>query len=148
MKILQAILLKKIQFVTTLFVVAYILNLIWENFQKPLFVGFESVLKSGITCYGAALGDALMVVGIYFVVALIRRKFYWFSIRTRDETLLLILFGFITAVLFEKFAIVTNRWEYTSLMQLIPLLNVGLVPVLQMLTLPYLSIKITDKIVN
>lgn len=139
---------KKINFLSVLFSVAFIFNLIWENIQKPLFVGQETFLKSGVTCYLAAFGDALIIVGIYFLIALIRRKYFWFFIRTKQEIVLLVLFGFISAILFEKFAIATERWEYTALMPILPLFKVGLVPVLQMLVLPFLTLKITQIIIK
>lgn len=141
-------LLKKIKFVITLFVVAYVLNLLWENLQKPSFLGFEVFWKSGITCYVAAFGDALIIIGIYFLIALIRKKYYWFSIRTKEEVVLLLVFGFVVAILFEKFALTTNRWEYTALMPIIPLLNVGLVPILQMILLPFITLQMTYKIID
>lgn len=139
---------EKLKFLTSLFLVAYILNLVWENLQKPLFIGFEVFWKSGITCYSAAFGDTLMIIGIYFLVAIIRRKYYWFSIRTKEEILLLIVFGFVMAVLVEKYALATHRWGYTPLMPIIPLLGVGLVPVLQMLILPFITLQITQKIIQ
>ena len=148
MGIRKADVIKKLKFVVTLFFIAYFLNLVWENVQKPLFTGFEAFWKSGLTCYSAAFGDALIILGIYFLIALMRGKYYWFRIRTKDEIVLLLIFGFIVAVLFEKFALATGRWGYAASMPVVPFLNVGIIPILQMLILPFFSIKITNKIIN
>lgn len=44
--------------------------------------------------------------------------------------------GVVIAVLIERHALATGRWAYTDWMPVLPVLDVGLVPVLQMLIVP------------
>ena len=55
----------------------------------------------------------------------------------------MLLVGLVIGVGIEWLAVVvTNRWDYTVRMPLVPLLGVGLVPVAQMLVLPPLIFRL------
>ena len=50
----------------------------------------------------------------------------------------------IFAIVLEKWALMTGRWAYTSAMPIIPILNIGLTPAVQLGMLGYFSNKVSD----
>jgi len=57
----------------------------------------------------------------------------------KNKSWLILFIGILISVLIELFAIKTDRWRYDELMPIIPLLNIGLTPTLQLGLLGYLS---------
>jgi hypothetical protein len=53
--------------------------------------------------------------------------------------------GALTAVTLERVALATGRWTYNGLMPVIPLLDAGLWPVLQMSILPLVAVWLADR---
>lgn len=129
-----------------LVVITFILNLIWENLQMPLYTGYAWHAIWGINCVKASLGDIRIVLVMYISVAVFRNKFDWFRNYSKVDIFLFLVIGLFISIGFEKFALVTNRWQYSDLMPIIPFIYVGLVPVLQMLILPFLTLKIINSI--
>ena len=129
-----------------LVVITFILNLIWENLQMPLYTGYISYVIWGISCIKASLGDILIVLAMFIPVVIFRNKFDWFKNYTKLDLIIFLCVGLLISIGFEKFALATNRWQYSSLMPIIPLVNVGLSPVLQMMLLPFVTLKIINTI--
>jgi len=50
------------------------------------------------------------------------------------------------AIGIERYALVHDRWAYTTLMPVIPRIDVCVVPVLQLMILPYLAYVISHKL--
>lgn len=129
-----------------LVIITFVLNLLWENLQMPLYTGYISHVIWGISCVQASLGDILIVLAMFIPVAIFRNKFDWFKNYTKIDLIIFLGIGLLIAIGFEKFALATNRWQYSSLMPIIPLVNVGLSPILQMLFLPFVTLKIINYI--
>ncbi|HBI17094.1 MAG: hypothetical protein UR60_C0021G0014 [Candidatus Moranbacteria bacterium GW2011_GWF2_34_56] len=113
---------------------AFILNFIWEVSQAGLYTPhFEGI--SGLFCVHlkATLGDVIILLVIYIIMSLILRDLKW--INQKNKTLLIssAILGFVFAVTIEKYALLNNRWAYNELMPLIPYLDVGLSPIMQLL---------------
>lgn len=125
--------------------ITFILNLVWENLQMTLYTGYAPHILWGINCLVATLGDILIVLVMYAVVAIKSGKFNWAKNYKRADIFLFLGLGVLIAIFFEKYALATNRYEYSSSMPVIPLIKVGLIPVLQMLILPIVSIEIIKK---
>lgn len=94
----------------------------------------------------ASLGDVLIFILIYAIGILIFKNKQWFLLKKNSIYIFSAVCGFIIAVLIEKYALSTGRWVYNNLMPMIPLLNVGLFPVLQMILLPLFFMKISNKL--
>ena len=112
---------------------AYFLNLVWENAQAPLYQGDVNFWR----CAVASLGDVAMIGIVYLAVALIFRNSNWISQFDLKHVFPTLSIGFLVAVGVEKWGLYTGRWEYAE-MPIWPLLNVGLLPILQMLIIPSL----------
>lgn len=119
-----------------IFTYAFVLNWIWENLHSYLYY-----LPSGepITQYmllRATLFDAIFItfLGILFLKAIYFRERKWYAL----------VFGFVVAILIEKYALATDRWAYNSFMTVIPLLKTGLTPTIQLGLLSFIIFKMVD----
>ena len=56
--------------------------------------------------------------------------------------------GLTIAVLIQRHALATGRWEYTENMPLLPIVRVGLVPVLQMVVVPPVVCRMTVRLLK
>lgn len=121
-------------FFATLALSAFALNWVWEMTQMPAYretAGWPWA-ETVPTCTLAALGDAAAVLAIYGVGALAAGDVRWgFSGRWNVYATAALLGG-ACAVAFEWRALAAGRWSYTDAMPVIPLLGVGLWPVLQL----------------
>jgi hypothetical protein len=129
---------------------SFFLNLLWENLQAPLYAGFVSFLQHFWICFRATWGDLLFMSVIYAAIALIHRDFYWLVDRAAYAQaatwIIAILMGILLAANFELWAVyVDNRWQYSASMPLIPVLQIGLTPVLQMIFIPLLVLSIASR---
>ena len=121
-----------------LLLTAFISNLIWENLQAPLYTGFKSFGQHFLFCLVASLVDAVVILAFYFIISLIRKDAFWLlNIRPADILVLLAL-GLFTALLFEKWALQSGAWNYTSEMPVI--FGFGLAPLIQLAILSLISV--------
>jgi ABC-type uncharacterized transport system fused permease/ATPase subunit len=128
----------------TVFVVAVFLNYLWELAQAPLYVGLERYNTAVFWhCFVASLGDGIMVLLIVAAGWIALRQSDWFFRPGVRGYLVILTAGFLLAVLVEWVAVhVLNCWEYTENMPKLPGLDIGLVPIAQMLVLPPLIFRI------
>lgn len=114
---------------------AFVLNLVWENAQRFLFAGFDGLLQHFWTCLVATLGDLVIIAAIYGAVALLWRDAGWYRRMSMGQVACTVVLGVAIAVAIEAWAIASGRWAYDG-MPLVPLIGIGLIPVLQMVLLP------------
>ncbi len=117
-----------------IFITAFILNLIWENLHAVLYANYMGGKITEFILLRATLSDAIYIVLITlpFVLLPAFKKWDW----------LIIVFGLIISILIEYYALSTGRWEYNSMMPIIPFLGTGLTPTIQLGFLGYLSFKL------
>lgn len=135
-----------LKFLFRLFAIAFFLNFFWEISQ----MGFYSQLGMGDTSnywhflkihWYVSLMDALMVVVLYFVVGVIFKNVDWIKNPVRNNFIAMAVAGVVWAIVIEYHAVyIAGRWGYDALMPLLPILKVGLWPVLQMAILPSLAV--------
>ena len=128
----------------SLFIVAILLNYLWELAQAPLYVGLEDY-NAGVFwhCFVASLGDGIMVLLIVVVGWIILQKPDWFVGPGISGYLVMIAAGLLLAVLVEWVAVhKLERWAYAERMPTVPGLGLGLVPIAQMLILPPIIFRI------
>ena len=133
---------------TAFFGGSFLLHLLWENLHAPLYAGFTSYREHFWICFKAAGGDFLFMLIIYVALAVVHRDPFWPANRLAYEhpaTWIITPFvGALLAVGFELWAVyVDHRWQYAETMPLIPVLLIGLTPVLQMIVVPPLSLLFT-----
>ncbi len=80
----------------------------------------------------ATVGDVLYTLGAFALVSAIKKSYDWISSATLADYLMLVTLGCLIAVFVEYKGLALDRWEYRPDMTLIPVLNVGFSPILQM----------------
>lgn len=120
-----------------LFIVGVMVNYPWELAQSGL---FAQTIESGMPwwhCFVASLGDGLLVWVIYACGWAVFRRADWFERPRPAQYALMLAVGGAIGVVVEWVATqFAHRWSYAHAMPLIPALDIGVTPVLQMLTLP------------
>jgi hypothetical protein len=125
-------------FIALTVVASLVLNEIWEMAQMSAYVetaGYSWTSTLG-RCTRAAVGDVGIILGIYLTGALIVRDTGW-GLRGRwNMYAMAAILGFAYAVLVEDAGLAAGSWSYTGHMPVVPVLGVGLWPLLQMTLLP------------
>ena len=121
-----------------IFVVSFIVHFVWESLQSVAYdcgrftnnqvVGFHVI---------ASLGDSGLMLVLYAVGWLLHRNPRWIESPRLADVALIGLLGAALAVALEWRALNSGRWSYTGWMPLLPGTGVGLLPVLQLILLPF-----------
>ena len=120
-----------------LFGVSVVLNYFWEIAQSFLFVGMDSWENIWWHCFVASLGDGLLVLSIHAAGWRFFRRSDWFMDPHLKGYGVMLLTGLVLAIAVEWLAVhVLQRWTYSADMPVLPGVNIGIVPLLQMLMLP------------
>ncbi|MDF9799181.1 hypothetical protein OKW21_004444 [Catalinimonas alkaloidigena] len=119
-------------------ILAFLFNLVWEVLQGPLYEGFQYNIKHISICALASVADAMWVMLLYYIFALIYRDFFWIQKLKKKRIVLVILVGGMGAILSEMSHVSADHWAYAESMPIIPVIEVGLSPFLQFLVLPIL----------
>jgi len=134
--------------IITMSLLAFILNFFWEVAQGPLYKGFEYDWLHISFCMLASIADMLMVLILLFAFGLIYKNVYWINSMDLKKSLLLVFVGFSGAILAEVFYTMRGDWSYTDTMPLLPVVEVGVSPVLQFMILPWLIYSINKHMVK
>jgi hypothetical protein len=135
------------QIVVTTILFAFFFNVAWEMLQMPLFKGGVYDWQHILFCVLATVADVIMVLLIYLGFALIYKNAIWVNKLNTKRIILLILIGGTGAVLAEVWQLSIGTWSYADAMPLIPVVHVGLSPVLQFMVLPILIYRLSFKMV-
>lgn len=127
--------------------IAFVLHVIWENTQAPLFQGYASFVAHFPICFIGTVGDVAITLFVYFIIALLKNDFNWIVTLNKKDIVVLAVIGFLIAMGIEWRALLEGRWAYAEAMPIIPYLKVGLAPIIQMILSLPLSIYFTNKIV-
>lgn len=125
---------------------AFLLNWPWEFMQVPFFQDMPTAQHwEGVrACARATLGDAIIMLMAYWAVAAAARDRYWLLHASgKAQVAGFVTVGVVITVLIERFALAgwwMDGWSYSPRMYLIPVIGVGLTPVLQWLLLPPLAL--------
>ena len=120
-----------------LFLVSVAVNYPWELAQSPLYEWPGESRNEWWHCFVASLGDGVLVLTIFGAGWLAFGRANWFSRPGLRGYFLMLLSGLLIAAVVEWIAIEQlHRWTYAHQMPLIPGLEVGVVPIAQMLLLP------------
>ena len=132
--------------VLLIFIIAVTLNYLCEVAQAPLYAGFKSWSSVWWHCFVTALGDGLLVWLIFVIGWVTFRHVDWYAHPNSRALAVMLVAGLLIGIGIEWVAINTlGRWAYTGDMPLLLGLNVGLVPVLQMLLLPPMIFRIAAR---
>jgi hypothetical protein len=116
------------------FIFSFGINLIWENLHHFLYIHYKGGVITEFILIRAALVDALIISGLVFVLRLsyFLKRYPW----------LLIFGGVMVSIVIEYWALSNNRWEYKNIMPIIPFLNTGLTPTIQLGLISYFTYKL------
>ncbi|MCF7835921.1 MAG: hypothetical protein K9M15_02250 [Candidatus Marinimicrobia bacterium] len=121
-----------------LFFLGFVFNFVWENAHACLYVHYQGSVITQLILLRAALFDATFIT----IVGFIFLKFNWL----KKRAWMAIIVGIVFAVFLEIFALKTGRWEYNNFMPIIPFINIGLTPTIQLGLLSFIILKIYEKI--
>ena len=127
--------------------IAFILHLIWENAQAPLFQGYASFAAHFPICLVGTVGDVVITLVVYFSIALLKNDINWIFTLNKKDFVILAVIGFFIAVGIEWRALLFGRWAYIEVMPIIPYLEVGFIPIIQMTFLLPFSVYLTKEII-
>lgn len=130
------------------FALSFPLHLAWEVAQMPLFESGDAPFRETfLMCLTAtATGDMLFMLTIYLTLAVVHWDWAWLSKhQSYDHPATWIvptIVGILLAVSFELWAVhAVHRWTYKG-MPLVPLVGVGVTPVLQMILIPLTTLAV------
>lgn len=129
-------------------VIGFLLNLMWENVQAPLFAGYEGFWQHFSTCLWATVVDVLIIISFWALFASYYKDPFWIKNISWKEILVLLFLGGAVAIGFEQVAIAAEMWSYTNDMPVVPFLATGLSPLLQMMLLPILTFWLSSRLHN
>jgi hypothetical protein len=118
---------------------ALLLNFPWEFLQAPLFKDMASAPHWAAVkvCGLSTLGDALIALVAFWSVAATVRSRRWILRPTPRQVAGFVAVGLVITVLAERLGTgLLHRWAYAPAMPVIPVLGVGLSPILQWVALP------------
>lgn len=120
---------------------AFLLNFVWEFLQVPFFQSLSRMphWEAVKFCALATVGDAAIMLVAFWCIAVAARTRRWILNPDRQQLAGFVGLGVAMTIVLELSARSTGRWEYTDAMPVIPLLGVGLVPLLQWAILPMLT---------
>lgn len=133
-----------LQLIFTLLLMAYFPHFTWEMWQVPYYTGMADLAHWDALqlCTRAAVGDAIIALLAYFAAARVSPNGRWWLFQpVKRAWILYLVSGIAMTVIMELLATqVFGRWQYSELMPEIPLIRVGLLPVLQWLVIPPLTL--------
>jgi hypothetical protein len=122
---------------------AFALNTVWEFGQCLFFYDMWSwpFWKSTALMWAAIFGDILIVLGLWKGACFLN-GLGQFHKPSSTGYLILLLLSFGASIVLEWMAIYFNLWSYDASMPMVEVLNhkIGILPVLQITTLPALSV--------
>ena len=124
---------------------ALLLNFAWEILQAPLFVGMAEMPHAQVTkaCLQATVGDAVIMLLAQGVVAVAVRRRRWMLASKGWQVPLFVAMGVSITAGIEWLATRgywIASWNYLPTMPLVPGTGIGLVPLLQWIVLPLLTV--------
>jgi hypothetical protein len=135
--------MNRLRILLRVFLASWLLNLIWENLHVFLYEQYRGVFYSQMGQFDkfqillkASIFDAVFITVVVFLIMLIP----WLK---GKESWSLIVIAVLFSISLELYALDTGRWAYNSLMPLIPILDIGVSPVIQLGLIGYLVTRFT-----
>jgi hypothetical protein len=125
------------RFAIGVFFFGFLLNTCYELMHSVFYTHFTepgyTYLELVVMLFGSAIADGFISLALLFAVSVFRRgRWDWAYPWAWRNVLFLILLAFGVQTTGEVVALKTGAWAYNEAMPLVPVLHVGLTPVLQM----------------
>jgi hypothetical protein len=118
-----------------IFLIALGLNLVWENLHAPLYQVYNPIMRK-VFFIKCALADAFITLLVYFLVTQLLKNPYWIRHLIWKYILVAFLVSMVISVVMEKSPLYLGWWSYGAEMPVLPWIQVGLSPFLQLSLLP------------
>lgn len=128
--------------------ISFGLHLVWENLQAPLFAGYVSFGQHFLLCLWGTGGDVAITLSVWALIALLKRDAQWLRRLEWRDAITLGVIGLAVALGIEYRALALGRWGYAPSMPIIPYLQVGLLPVIQMTLFLPLTMYLTKRVLR
>lgn len=122
-------------------VFSFLLHYIWEFWQVPFYAGMpgQEHWSAIQACSRAVAGDVAIALASFGATAAILGSRRWMLAPRPMAAVLFISIGLAITIVLELLATrVWGRWTYADSMPIVPLIGVGLLPVLQWIVVPLL----------
>src|SRR5712692_9427739 len=133
---------------TNVAIFSFLLNLVWELAQIPLFSGMARAehWTALPVCTRATLGDVVIAETAFCVVALRAGSRRWI-LRAGPATMAsFVTVGIVITIILEYLGThVLGRWIYAATMPVVPVMYVGLSPLLQWIIVPPIVVWFTRR---
>ncbi len=129
----------------SIIILTFFLNLVWEKLQMYFYSDTVRFSEHWERCLVASLGDVFLVGVIFFLQAIIFQDGHWFISGNITKWITLVALSIIVAIIVETWGLHTGRWAYHSRMPIVPLLEVGILPILQMVVLVPIIVFFTQR---
>ncbi len=122
------------RFFIALVIAAFALNWLWEMVQMPAYAEMAGRpwVGTALRCGLAAVGDVVAILAVVAVGSLAAGQLRWAMTRAWNVYAAAALLGATVATIYELISLSSGRWTYTESMPIMPLLRVGLWPLLQL----------------
>ena len=115
-----------------MFLAAFALNMIWEFAHSVLYANYQGGEITNFILFRAAVWDATIILVLVIST---------YALKT-NRTVFIVIGGLVVSVAIELWALQTGRWAYDISMPLIPFLNIGLTPTIQLALTGYIAQKL------
>ncbi len=117
----------------------FLTNFLWEMLQVPWFMGMANSSHGSVVwlCIQATGGDVLILLASFWFSSIVFGHRRWLLEGKRKPAITLLVAALLVTIVMEWLATgPLERWTYADSMPVIPLLGVGLAPLLQWIILP------------
>jgi hypothetical protein len=135
------------RFLTSMLVVSFVLNSLWEMAQMPAYreIALRPWRATASLCTRATIGDVAITLLIYATGALAARTLSWGLRPAWNVYSAAALLGAMHGFWIERAAIASGGWAYSQTMPVVPMLKVGLWPLLQLTVLTPLAFWLANR---
>ncbi len=110
------------------FILAFFLNWVWEILHSALYLNYRGGAITGFVLFRASLADAAILLILIFAARKLKL----------NKAFFVVFGGLVISVAIEIWALQTGRWDYNSLMPIIPIIKTGLTPTVQLAVIGYI----------
>lgn len=113
-------------------IASFALNFAAAAFEATLFIPADAKIPAGVRHFGFALLQTILVLLIYGRGWMVFHRPDWFAARSGLGWAFVLTATPLTAAVFEFMAVRTDLWSYSARMPVVPVAEIGIVPVVQM----------------
>lgn len=116
--------------------------------QVPWFEGMAEASHGSVvwSCTRATGGDILILLAGFWLASMVRGNRQWVLLGERKPAAMLVVTALLVTIVLERLATgPLERWTYADAMPIVPLLQVGMSPLLQWLLVPPLLLWLTRR---